>query len=564
MRLNLIEKFHQILIVAFAFILFTTGSLSAQSQDRIFWFRENYLMSGTHGIGRMDLDGSNNTTVLSGGGLSNGAIGGVIDFSALKIYWTDRSGNIKRSNLDGTSVETLVTGLSLPWQIALDIPHSKMYWGELLGNVVKRANLDGTSIETIYSGSSGAPGVALDLTHNKLFVALSDDNAIMRMNLDGTSQETIISTSISYPLYLGLDVVGNKIYIVDYYNNLIRRANLDGSSFASVASISGINGITLDLINNKLYANQASGTITKMNLDGTSQSTVSSAPGSYLRSLALDIDRDSDGVQNSLDGCPTDPNKISAGVCGCGALETDTDGDLTPDCTDSCPSDAAKTAAGVCGCGVADTDTDGDATPNCNDACPSDAGKTAAGICGCGVADTDSDTDGTADCNDSCSIDPAKTVAGTCGCGVSDADTDSDGTLDCNESCPNDPAKTTAGFCGCGNSEADANANSIPDCLPEEALQVKSKALQTLVGKTGAKFNIKKTNQALKDLKTLTNSYPAEGVTFTKTELVSRYNVVAKKVNDLIKAVNADLPQAKKRNAAKTVIGQLMNDLIPD
>ena len=35
------------------------------------------------------------------------------------------------------------------------------------------------------------------------------------------------------------------------------------------------------------------------------------------------------------DGCPTDPNKTSAGTCGCGTPDTDTDGDGTPDCNDT-------------------------------------------------------------------------------------------------------------------------------------------------------------------------------------------------------------------------------------
>jgi hypothetical protein len=58
----------------------------------------------------------------------------------------------------------------------------------------------------------------------------------------------------------------------------------------------------------------------------------------------------------------------------------DTDGDGTNDCADGCPSDPLKIAAGVCGCGIADTDTDGDGTADCNDGCPSDPLKIDAGV----------------------------------------------------------------------------------------------------------------------------------------------------------------------------------------
>jgi hypothetical protein len=80
-----------------------------------------------------------------------------------------------------------------------------------------------------------------------------------------------------------------------------------------------------------------------------------------------DNDADNDGVCGDVDGCPNDPNKTEPGICGCGNPETDADNDDTPDCADGCPNDEDKTESGVCGCGVADTDSDGDETPDCID-----------------------------------------------------------------------------------------------------------------------------------------------------------------------------------------------------
>ncbi|MBL7952724.1 MAG: gliding motility-associated C-terminal domain-containing protein [Flavobacteriales bacterium] len=42
-------------------------------------------------------------------------------------------------------------------------------------------------------------------------------------------------------------------------------------------------------------------------------------------------------VLSSHDQCPTDPNKIDPGMCGCGLPEADSDGDGVPDCIDPCP-----------------------------------------------------------------------------------------------------------------------------------------------------------------------------------------------------------------------------------
>ncbi|MCH8880235.1 MAG: hypothetical protein IID34_10170 [Planctomycetes bacterium] len=61
-----------------------------------------------------------------------------------------------------------------------------------------------------------------------------------------------------------------------------------------------------------------------------------------------------------VDDCPNDPDKTSAGQCGCGTPDDDADDDGTADCNDACPNDADKTLPGQCGCSQADTDSDGD------------------------------------------------------------------------------------------------------------------------------------------------------------------------------------------------------------
>ena len=70
------------------------------------------------------------------------------------------------------------------------------------------------------------------------------------------------------------------------------------------------------------------------------------------------------------DGCPSDPDKTEAGICGCGISDIDTDKDGTPDCNDNCPDDSNKTSPGICGCGIEDIDADDDGTPDCIDSQP--------------------------------------------------------------------------------------------------------------------------------------------------------------------------------------------------
>ncbi len=51
-----------------------------------------------------------------------------------------------------------------------------------------------------------------------------------------------------------------------------------------------------------------------------------------ISACELIIDSDGDGTPDELDGCPSDPNKVEPGACGCGEAETDTNGDGWPDC----------------------------------------------------------------------------------------------------------------------------------------------------------------------------------------------------------------------------------------
>ncbi|MFC1980541.1 hypothetical protein ACFLVS_06885 [Chloroflexota bacterium] len=82
-----------------------------------------------------------------------------------KVYWTDAgTDKIQRANLDGTSVEDLVTGLGNPHGIALDVAGSKMYWTDAGTNKIQRANLDGTVVEELVTtGLDYTYGIALDL-----------------------------------------------------------------------------------------------------------------------------------------------------------------------------------------------------------------------------------------------------------------------------------------------------------------------------------------------------------------------------------------------------------------
>ena len=67
---------------------------------------------------------------------------------AQKMYWTDTTDDkIQRANLDGTSVENVITaGLTAASYIAIDRAGGKIYWTDAGLDKIVRANLDGTGV----------------------------------------------------------------------------------------------------------------------------------------------------------------------------------------------------------------------------------------------------------------------------------------------------------------------------------------------------------------------------------------------------------------------------------
>jgi uncharacterized repeat protein (TIGR01451 family) len=119
------------------------------------------------------------------------------------MYWTEQQASvIKRANVDGTSIETLVTSLGLPAGIALD-GSGKMYWAEFGGNVIKRGNLDGTSVETVITGLSrpvafvliGPSGVTPPDADLKVVKTDAPNPVIAGTNLTYTLTVTNLSTT---------------------------------------------------------------------------------------------------------------------------------------------------------------------------------------------------------------------------------------------------------------------------------------------------------------------------------------------------------------------------------
>jgi hypothetical protein len=311
--------------------------------------------SSENAIHRISVEGGTLHTIQANDVIS--PIGIDVDVVGGKLYWADLDGVIQRKNLDGSGgVETLIDTDIGPFDIALDLQQSKMYFSDrgtpTLDATLRRANLDGSDVETLVTGTAPAY-IDLDLLHGKIYYAHGGSGPIFisRANLDGTSPELIYSAANDTVRGIALDLTDQKIYFglkaQFALSSKISRANLDGSSFEDF--LTGLSeqewphDLALDREARTLYWSFSEG-IHRVDLDltGPVETIVSGLQGSSIAAgvngIALDIppecgdglDNDGDGLTDfpADSGCTDDgdPSELSPNVACDDGLDNDGDG----------------------------------------------------------------------------------------------------------------------------------------------------------------------------------------------------------------------------------------------
>ena len=231
------------------------------AEDKMYWVDKR-----TDVIRRSNLDGTNVEDLLTEVKTPDDI---ALDLVAGKMYWTEQgTGAIRRAGLDGTNAEILVE-IKEPLSIALDVPRGKMYWTARVASsfsdagIIQRADLNGENIETLLTGLYDPESIALDLVAGKMYWITDEmywadrywvagrrywaDSGILRANLDGSNLEIVVPR-LAQPMDLALDAVGRKIYWVDKTGGSIQRADLNGENVEEI--VSGLVrpvGITLDV-----------------------------------------------------------------------------------------------------------------------------------------------------------------------------------------------------------------------------------------------------------------------------------------------------------------------------
>jgi len=138
------------------------------------------------------------------------------------IYWTDAN-RVARANSDGSMPTTVLTA-HIPTGVTVDQVGGKIYYAQIFPGEIDRANLDGSSPQVLVTGLSGlnAQDIAVDPGRGKVYwtdeISSGGVNNfdVRRANLDGSSPETIVTGGA--PHGIALDLAGGKVYWTDAFS----------------------------------------------------------------------------------------------------------------------------------------------------------------------------------------------------------------------------------------------------------------------------------------------------------------------------------------------------------
>ena len=178
-----------------------------------------------------------------------------------RLYWTEFSGRIRRVNLDGTELDTLLSDIGSPYGII--VVDNKVYWAEEIDDnsgKIQRANPNGTNVETLAKVQGLPTGISVDTAAGKIYWANSL-GGIQRTNIDGGEVEVVVS---------GITSPGDFVLVQDAQSTLPAAATTDAPELTELKSDVNGDGIVnlQDLVLTALNYGQTGQNPADVNGDG--------------------------------------------------------------------------------------------------------------------------------------------------------------------------------------------------------------------------------------------------------------------------------------------------------
>jgi hypothetical protein len=217
--------------------------------------------------------------------------------------------DIRRSNIDGTSLETINGNafVSTLRSLVFDEQRNTVFWIES-NTIIRKATLTviGGNTRLDYSSSfvsvTGAFFQSLAINPKTRELLMSSNGGIYKISLDASGTTTVLPAALISPFNIStfdVDLVNNKIYFLRPITTTeIWMANLNGTGLTNIVpntiGTESMRDITVDPIGGKIYYTNVSGATTGQvvtrNLTGADPAVaiVTSLPNT-IKGISLDI-----------------------------------------------------------------------------------------------------------------------------------------------------------------------------------------------------------------------------------------------------------------------------------
>ncbi|GCB78887.1 hypothetical protein scyTo_0020726 [Scyliorhinus torazame] len=156
------------------------------------------------------------------------------DIAAQRIFWADLgqraifSTSVDQRSSDGHS--RIVSDVRIPVGIAVDWIYKNVYWTDLGFKTLSVATFDGTKKKTLFDTDLREPAsIAVDpLTGFVYWSDWGEPAKIEKAGMNGVDRQLLVTRNIQWPNGITLDLVKNRLYWVDSKMHTLSSVNLSG------------------------------------------------------------------------------------------------------------------------------------------------------------------------------------------------------------------------------------------------------------------------------------------------------------------------------------------------
>ncbi|XP_042888358.1 low-density lipoprotein receptor-related protein 2-like isoform X1 [Penaeus japonicus] len=182
--------------------------------DMVFW-------STDEGVYRIPRRGGTIPSIVVNEGV--GMVEGLaVDWLGRNLYMTDSEGEqVLVCSLDGTSCHVLVSNISYPRGIQLDLVNRFVYWTDVNRSLIERAGMDGSDRTVIISDGAKWPnGLWIDAPVQRIYIADAHTDEVFHVNYNGTDRKYLAEAAVDHPFAIA--VWQERLYWSDWEHDHIR------------------------------------------------------------------------------------------------------------------------------------------------------------------------------------------------------------------------------------------------------------------------------------------------------------------------------------------------------